>query len=177
MRNKASYRVAVGGLISAISLVIMMLTGLFPFGTYAFPIISGVLLISIYLEFGFRWSMLVYAVISIMSVFFVADKEAALFFVLIFGYYPVVKSYIERIKFKLLQYVIKLAIFNGAAVAVYFLLLFVFSLPKDSFVLFGVNLPLVFLLVGNFVFLIYDFALSVLVVEYLKKYRKIFFKH
>lgn len=176
MKSSMAVKVAVGGVFSAIALVLMMLTGVFPFGTYAFPVIAGVMLIVIYLEFGFRWSMLVYGVISIMSVLFVSDKEAALFFLLLFGYYPVVKSFIERIKSKIVQYIIKLAIFNAAAVSVYFLMLFVFGMPADSFELFGVNIPLIFLIVGNFVFLIYDLAINVVVAQYLQKYRKFFFK-
>ena len=176
MKSSMAVKVAVGGVFSAIALVLMMLTGVFPFGTYAFPVIAGVMLIVIYLEFGFRWSMFVYGVISIMSVLFVSDKEAALFFLLLFGYYPVVKSFIERIKSKIVQYIIKLAIFNAAAVSVYFLMLFVFGMPVDSFEFFGVNIPLVFLIVGNFVFLIYDLAINVVVAQYLQKYRKFFFK-
>ncbi len=177
MKNNSAVKVAVGGLITAFSLVLMLLTGIFPFGTYAFPIISGVLLISVFLEFGLGWSMLAYAAISILSLFFVADKEAALFFILLFGYYPVVKSYIEKIKSKIVQYIIKFGIFNVAAVSVYFLMLFIFNMDSDAFTIFGVNIPLVFLLAGNFVFLIYDFAVTSAAVQYIKKYRKIFFKN
>ena len=176
MKGSSSVQVAVGGVISALTLVLMMLTNIFPFGTYAFPVISGILLIPLFIEFGFKWSVLVYVVISALSVLFVLDKEAALFFVLLFGYYPVIKSYIERLKLKIFQYLIKLAIFNAMAVAIYFLLLFVFGLPKDAFVLFGVNLPLVFLLVGNIFFVIYDYAVNILVFQYVNKYSKILFK-
>lgn len=176
MKNSSAFKVAIGGLISAFSLTLLLLTGVFPFGTYAFPVISGVLLIAIFLEFGFRWAMLVYGVISILSLFFVADKEAALFFMLLFGYYPVVKSYIEKIKSKAVQYIIKLVIFNIGAVAVYFIMLFIFGMDTDAFVIFGVNIPLVFLLVGNVIFVIYDFAVTVAAIQYIKKYRNIFFK-
>ena len=168
MKQTQAFKIAIGGVISAVSLALMMFTGIFPFGTYAFPVISGIFLISIFLEFGFGWSMLVYAVISIMSILFVSDKEAALFFTLFFGYYPIVKSYIERLKSKVVQYIIKFAIFNAACVSVYFLMLFVFS--------FGVNIPLIFLLAGNLIFILYDFAIKVAVAQYIDKYRKIFFK-
>ena len=44
MRNsKVAYKVALCGMISALSLVLMMLTTLIPVGTYALPIISGIL--------------------------------------------------------------------------------------------------------------------------------------
>ena len=49
MKSSMAVKVAVGGVFSAIALVLMMLTGVFPFGTYAFPVIAGVMLIVIYL--------------------------------------------------------------------------------------------------------------------------------
>ena len=76
----------------------------------------------------------------------------------------------------MVQYIIKFAIFNAACVSVYFLMLFVFSLPKDAFEVFGVNIPLIFLLAGNLIFILYDFAIKVAVAQYIDKYRKIFFK-
>lgn len=177
MKKKSSaVQVAIGGAISALALALMMLTNIFPFGTYAFPVISGIMLISVFIEFGFGFSIVVYSVISLLSLLFVTDKEAALFFVLLFGYYPIVKSYIEKLKIKAVQYIIKLFIFNTAAVGVYFLLLFIFGLPEDAFQLFGVNIPLLFLILGNIVFIIYDYVINIIVFQYVQKYRKILFK-
>ena len=69
MKKKSSaVQVAVGGAISALALVLMMLTNIFPFGTYAFPVIAGIMLISVFLEFGLRWTGLIYVVISVMSI-------------------------------------------------------------------------------------------------------------
>lgn len=174
--HNSSLRVAIGGLISAFALVIMMCTGLMPIGTYAFPVFAGVLLIAVSVEFGTAWAMLVYVVISVLSMLFVADKEAALFFTLLFGYYPVLQMYIGKIKYKIVRLIIKLAIFNAAAVSIYFLMLFVFGLPADAFVLFGVNIPLVFLLIGNIAFLLYDYCIPMLINMYLTKYRSMIFR-
>ena len=92
---KKSYKVAFGGVVAALSLVLMFLTGIIPFGTYDFPSLAGMALVLIAIELGYRYAFMVYAVVALLSVFFVPDKEAAMFFVLILGYYPVLKGIIE----------------------------------------------------------------------------------
>ena len=104
-----------------------------------------------------------------MSLLFAADKEAALLFVLFFGYYPVLKSFLERISNKVLSWISKFAVFNVAVVACFFLAVNFLQLPEDSFTVFGIYLPWVFLILGNAVFLIYDIALSGLVATYVEK--------
>ena len=50
--------------------------------------------------------------------------------------------------------------FNAAAVGVYFLILFLFSVPESEFSVFGVNVPLLFLFIFNIVFIIYDISIK-----------------
>ena len=52
----------------------------------------------------------------------------------------------------------------------YVLMLRVFGLPADSFELFGVSLPLVFLAAGNVIFWVFDAALTGVVQMYWKKW-------
>ena len=80
MRN--SGKIALGGLISALCLVCMFLTGLIPFATIALPAIAGVLLIVVVIELGKRWALLVYAAVSLLSILLTADMEAKLLFIL-----------------------------------------------------------------------------------------------
>lgn len=49
---KNTYKIALGGMITALSVLLMFLTGLFPMATYALPAIAGVLLISAVIEIG-----------------------------------------------------------------------------------------------------------------------------
>ena len=99
----------------------MFLTGLIPIGTYALPAIAGVLLIVAVIEIGAKWAWMIYAAVAVLSLLFAADKEAALLFVLFFGYYPVLKSFLERISNKVLSWISKFAVFNVAVVACFFL--------------------------------------------------------
>ena len=164
-----SGKIALGGLLTALGVVLMFLTGLIPIGTYALPAIAGVLLIVAVIEIGAKWAWMIYAEVALLSLLFAADKEAALLFVLFFGYYPVLKSFLERISNKVLSWISKFAVFNVAVVACFFLAVNFLQLPEDSFTVFGIYLPWVFLILGNAVFLIYDIALSGLVATYVEK--------
>lgn len=164
-----SGKIALGGLLTALGVVLMFLTGLIPIGTYALPAIAGVLLIVAVIEIGAKWAWMIYAAVAVLSLLFAADKEAALLFVLFFGYYPVLKSFLERISDKVLSWISKFAVFNVAVVACFFLAVNFLQLPEDSFTVFGIYLPWVFLILGNAVFLIYDIALSGLVATYVEK--------
>ena len=164
-----SGKIALGGLLTALGVVLMFLTGLIPIGTSALPAIAGVLLIVAVIEIGAKWAWMIYAAVAVLSLLFAADKEAALLFVLFFGYYPVLKSFLERISNKVLSWISKFAVFNVAVVACFFLAVNFLQLPEDSFTVFGIYLPWVFLILGNAVFLIYDIALSGLVVTYVEK--------
>ena len=164
-----SGKIALGGLLTALGVVLMFLTGLIPIGTYALPAIAGVLLIVAVIEIGAKWAWMIYAAVAVLSLLFAADKEAALLFGLFFGYYPVLKSFLERISNKVLSWISKFAVFNVAVVACFFLAVNFLQLPEDSFTVFGIYLPWVFLILGNAVFLIYDIALSGLVATYVEK--------
>ena len=140
-----SGKIALGGLLTALGVVLMFLTGLIPIGTYALPAIAGVLLIVAVIEIGAKWAWMIYAAVAVLSLLFAADKEAALLFVLFFGYYPVLKSFLERISNKVLSWISKFAVFNVAVVACFFLAVNFLQLPEDSFTVFGIYLPWVFL--------------------------------
>lgn len=173
MKNnmKKSYRLALCAVISALSLVMLLLTGLIPVGTYAFPCVAGVLLAVVVIEAGYSSALLVYAVVSVLSFFFVADKEAALYYVAFLGFYPALKGLLERLKSKLVQYILKFIAFNLCVTAAFFVSIYVLAVPKESFELFSMYLPWVFLLIGNVVFLLYDICLTRIITEYVNKWR------
>ena len=169
-----SVRLAFCSMAAALSEAVMVLTGLIPVGTYAMPALAGVLLIAVVAEAGARWALSVYVVVSLLSVFFAADKEAVLFFVLFFGYYPVLKAALERhLHGKALQAAAKLAVFNAAAILEFWAAARFLGVPAESYSLFGHSLPWLFLLAGNLVFLVYDYAVSLLVVAYFGRLHKL----
>lgn len=149
----------------------MFLTGLIPFATYALPALAGVLLIVIVIEQGKRWAALVYVAVSLLSFILAADMEAKLMFVCFFGYYPILKALFEGMRRPHFCFCLKLAVFNAAVISVYFILGALGGIPVDEFVIFGKSLPLLFLIAGNLIFLVYDYALTGLATTYVRRFQ------
>ena len=57
-------------------------------------------------------------------------------------------------------------------IAIFYIGIFVLGIPKESFNLFGVYLPWVFLVIGNAVFFIYDICATRLISLYIMKWRE-----
>ncbi|QAT49653.1 hypothetical protein EQM14_07630 [Caproiciproducens sp. NJN-50] len=165
-----SLRLAFCSMAAALGTVVMILTGFIPVGTYALPAFSGILLIAVVAEVGIKWAVGVYVVQSVLSFMLAADQEAVLFFVLLFGYYPILKAVLEsRVHQRWLCIVSKLVVFNAAAILEFWLSVKLLGVPVASFSVFGYNVPGLFLLAGNAVFLIYDYAVSLLVIAYFNR--------
>ena len=167
-----SFKAAFGGIIAALSIVLMFSTGLIPTLTYAIPAVSGALLMAIVIEISPVFAGAIYVAVSILSLLIVADKEAAVMYAAFFGYYPIIKSFIEKHTNKTLSWIIKYIIFNIAMITSYFIVSKVFMITFDDIEFIGrFALPLL-LLVGNMVFALYDIALTRLVTTYLLSWRK-----
>ena len=174
--NKKTFKIAYCALIASISTVLMLLTSFIPIGTYALPIFAGALLVSIVIEYNCKWALGVYAVVSILSSFLAGDKEAVVFFIALFGYYPILKNIIERYnKNAVVRWIIKLFVFNAAAVGSFFVVTLILEIPASEFSIFGVYLPYVFLLAGNVFFILYDLSINVFVRFYVQRLRNALF--
>lgn len=176
-KSKIAYKVALCGVLSAMSLVFMMLTSIIPVGTYALPIMAGILLVSIVIEFNAKWALAVFFTVSVLSFLLSGDKEAVLYFIMFFGFYPILKSYIERIKSKAIQLLLKYALFNVCMVGAFFIGIYLLGVPLEEFEIFGYNIPLIFLLIGNIVFFLYDKCVTVVVINYITKWRNKLIKY
>lgn len=173
-KMKSSVKTAVGGVIAALSVVLMFLTSVIPSMTYALPAAAGILLIIIVIEIDKKWALGVYASVSILSVLLVADKEAAVMYIMFFGYYPVIKAVLESKLKRALCSVVKILIFNVSMVAAVLITTYVFKIPFDEMEKYGIIAAIGLLALGNVVFIIYDFALSNLVKLYMLKWRGYF---
>lgn len=159
-------------MISALSLVIM-LASYIPYFTYAVPAAAGIVFCVIVIEVGFKYSMASYFCTAVLA-FFLCEKEAAVLFVLFFGYYPILKAVIEKyIKKRPVEYLLKFLVFNVSIVISYALLIFVFKLPVDDMGPLSPKVMLLLLLVaGNVAFWVYDIAITRLVAVYYQRLRK-----
>ncbi|MBC5788037.1 MULTISPECIES: hypothetical protein [Clostridiaceae] len=170
---KLSQKVALGGMVTALSIVLMFFTGIFPFAMFALPGIAGVLLVLIVMELGRKYALVVYIGVSILSIFISPDREAALFYIILLGYYPILKSVLEQIPSRIVEYLCKLLLISIVTVAGYLAVVYLFGMEDIE------TNP--WLLAGGFVFVIitffiYDLAITQLVQLYQEKFRKQIFK-
>ena len=173
MQKKAMKKtklIALSGIIAAAS-VVVMLVAYFPSLTYAMPAISGCLLVFLVFEAGKKHAFLVYLVVAALS-FFICEKEAALSYILFFGYYPILKAILEGIPSRVLEWIAKFSIFNIAFAGVFWLGTTVFGLDTSEMGAFGKYTIAVFFVSANIMFLAYDICLSKLIVLYLRRYRE-----
>lgn len=179
MKNSA--KTALGGMISALSLTIMLLTAVIPYLTYALPAISGALLVLMVIEINKKWAFCAYAAISILSFLILPDKEAAMMYVAFFGYYPVLKPFLEsKISNNKLCWIVKAIVFNIAVVIAYLVIVNVFGIPIDEMEELGKWAIPILLGMGNVMFVLYDICITRLVTLYLNRWQKRFrklFKH
>lgn len=171
MRKTESQKIALCGVLGALSVVLLLLGSVLQIGTYAAPMLVSFLLVPVLEEYGPRYALLLYLTVSILSLLLVTETELALFYVLVLGYYPVLRQFLNKIQWPVLRWAVKFIVFNVATALVYLLLFLLFG-PAVLDELLGDGLPLAFLLlaVGNLCFWLCDRALANITrLYYLKK--------
>lgn len=153
-RRTPASRIALGGVLAALAVVIMSLGGLIPVMTYVSPMLCA-LLLKIVLELcGVRIAWAWYGAVALLSALLSADKEAAAVFIFL-GYYPIVKPKLDGFRFPWLW---KLVLFNVSVGVMYFLLLQLFGMAqlRAEFEEFSTVMLIVMLLMGNVTFFLLD---------------------
>ena len=171
--NQNGRRVAFGGILAGLSLLCLFLSGIVPFAEFTCPALAGIVLTAVVIDFGRKTAWLCYAVVALLSLVITPNKEAALLFVFFLGYYPILKSVLEQTKSRVMEWFFKLLIFNAAMISAYAVIIYLLGMTEvlaemNEISQYG---ALVFLLLGNLVFLLYDYALSGLIAIYCAKLR------
>ncbi|NLT09197.1 MAG: hypothetical protein GXY08_06815 [Ruminococcus sp.] len=166
-----SYRVALGGIVSALCLVTMFLAGIIPALYILLPMVAGVLLMIISVEVSRGWALLTYLSVSLLSMIITFDKEAALIFILVFGHYPILREYIKKAKPKVMSWILKLVLFNISIISYFFVTVYILGLDQmlDEFDEFGRYGAYFMLGLANVLFLFYDLNLDSIYRIYIKR--------
>lgn len=177
MRN-STFKVALCSIVSALSIVVMMLSSIISIATYALSALSGIILIVLVIELNCKWAVTSYITVGFVSLLIVPNKEAVLLYILFFGYYPMLKQFIEsHIKNRIIQLFVKILVFSVSAIAIYFLSTHFLGIPAEEYQIMGVNLPVILLILGIIVFLLFDYAFTGVVLVYVDKFREKIFKN
>jgi len=147
-----------------------MLLSYFPFLTYAIPAIAGLFIMVIVIEIDMKWAICAY-ISSAVLVFIMAEKESMLLYVTFFGYYPVVKALVEKLRKPFLEWPVKMIVFNGAVLLVYFCLAELLQIPMEDMGKIAKYGVAILLVAANVVFVIYDIAVSRMAMMYMTLFR------
>ncbi len=166
MKKKKTAALVFSALMSAMSVSVMLIGMLYPGGKLGFMALASLFITAAVAECGYQYAGLAYGVSAALALLLLPDKSLCMYFVLFFGYYPIVKSVCERFKSRSLGYIVKLAVFNAAltVMAVLFVRVLMISFLAD---LTGAVLYIVIYLVFNAAFLLYDIGLSRLIGFYM----------
>ncbi len=174
MKSKTK-NTAICGLMTALSVVLMMLTTLIPVFMYVIPIVTGLLVLFTADVSNKKWGAGVYFSTAFLSILLITDKEAALTYALFFGYYPLIKDLIEKLP-RLISWLLKLFVFNLAAVSIGVIGFYVFGVSGDEYNEFGKYTIPILLIMANAAFILYDICLTknkFLLIRISQKFKKI----
>ena len=167
-RNTSAGKVAYPAVLGALSLVLVYIGSIAPTGNWGIIAVAGLLPSAAVISVGLQAGFLCWACVSILAFLLIPDKFCVLMFAVLFGLYPMVKSLIERLRRRPLEYVLKLVFFNLAFTVLYVVMknAVLASLPEVFSVVW------VLYLAGNVVFLLYDFGFSKLIGAYIARIQR-----
>ena len=155
---KNTKKITLCGMMASLSIVVMLVS-YFPYLTYAIPALAGLFMMVPLIECGVSWSIGAY-IASSAIIFITGETEAKLLYILFLGYYPIVKSLIEKINRQVIEWILKLLCFNVAAIGFYYVSTILFAISFDDFGEWGKYGAMLFLALCNVVFVIYDIGIS-----------------
>ena len=165
--RKRTRVITISALFSALSVLFLYIASIWPTGRFGLAALASLFVAAAVIESGLGAGIYVYIVSSIISMLILPIRTAPFLFLLFFGYYPVIKSLIERIGPKPLQWALKLLVFNASLSAIFFLLSGIvfgqdYILPGVHVAYFG----------GNVVFVLFDYGFTKVIWLYIERVSK-----
>ena len=141
-----SKKIATCGLLCALSIVIMMLGSFIGVGAYAAPLLCFWLLLPIRELYGNKDALTAFFAVAVIGILILPDRELAVFYCA-FGWWPVAKTFVDRIPGKALRFCVKAAIYLAVVLVMMFTVINLLGLQvleESAAVLFtipGIHVP------------------------------------
>ncbi len=163
---KSTKRLALCGIISALACAVMYITTVTDIFSLCGTVFAAFAVVFIYIEFGTKTALTVYAAVSVITLLILPDKFPAALFAVYAGYYPILKAVFERMKKPPLSWTLKLLSFNLVLVALIIASKYITAIETDT-----VAIELTVFALANAVFIMSDLLATRLITIYLFKYR------
>lgn len=166
--NNRTKKLTVAAMLAALQLVLLYLGTVMPSWKLAVTALAGIINAAVLIECGVTSAILSFVAVSALGAVILPQKSITLLYIAFFGYYPLMKSAAEHANSRVLEWIVKLVVFNFACVICWVALRYGFitdiSLPEIALALLWLGL--------NVVFVIYDIGLSRLISLYMQRIHK-----
>ena len=173
MKHNAVRAIAFCAMMAACASALLILSGNIPGALYLAPAAASILVATAGKEYGALWGGLTFAASALLALMISADRRMALLYLILIGYYPLLKPWMERLPSRLLSALMKLTLCN-LTMSLFFrnlldLMLAGQFVPELPGVGWWVVIP--FVLFGDAMFLIYDHGVGKVLAFYCAKIR------
>ena len=176
--SQKTKKMTISALLAAMGVAMLFIGSIFETLDLSMAALASFFCIFAVIELGSKYSWLIYAVTGVLSVVLLPFSMGGWFYLLFFGYYPILKEKFEKLN-KPLAWSIKMIVVNIALVACTLLASFLFyggNMFEALTVMFDAEKWGIFAVIGmwvllNIVFVIYDIALTRLITFYFVKLR------
>lgn len=155
-------------MLTALCVVLLYISAVLPTMRLAIVTVAGLLTAAAIIENGIAAGIFLFTASSLLGLLISPLRGNILIYMLFFGYYPIAKGIIEKIRLKPMEWALKLLLFNLALTAA--------ALLYRKGFLSGIELPqlavYLFYLAANAAFVVYDIAFSGLIAWYLRRFKK-----
>ena len=164
--RKRTRLLSLAAMMSALGVLMLYFGALFEVLDISMALLASFGSIILALEVGGFYPWAVYGATSVLSILLLPSKFPVLFYVLLLGFYPMVREKVQKLRILPVRLLIKLVIFQISL----FLMAWLFRV-------FGIEIQeeislTVFWLLANGVFLFYDYALGVMIISYWRVWRR-----
>lgn len=112
MGSKAK-SMALGGILAALAVTVMILSGIFPMAAYCGPVLAAAMLVPVMEMSGAKMAWAWFGAVAVLSCLLCPNPECWALFLLL-GYYPIIKGRMDRLRPGLLRFLVKTVFFNLA---------------------------------------------------------------
>lgn len=159
---------ALSGILLALSLALLYLKTIVPVIDFSIYILISFFTGIILIESGYKTSFLFFVSLSLLSLILPVNKLEMLLFYSFFGYYGIIKFFIEKIKSKIIVFLVKLLF-----IVIVILMNFYFAREFIPLLSGGTVKLYIILPVASVFIFIYDYIYSLAMVFYNNKLRNI----
>lgn len=158
--QRQSRKMALCGVMAALSVVILTLGSLIPFATFTCPMLAMACMVPAVCEYGPSSALLMYTAVSVLGLLLCPDKEIALLYIFL-GWYPGLQTKVNKLP-RFLSLAVKCILFSAAVIVMYSMILYLFQMEvvAEEFAEYSTAMVILMLALGNLTFLLYDRVLS-----------------